>query len=91
MSSTSHDAPPEEGQCEHEHHHVVTTHINNQEVFLQAGRYDVPTFKKLAGVPQADDLDELVECKLRPIPDDATLHIKGCEIFISHVKDGGSS
>ncbi len=51
----------------------------------------MPTFKKVAGVPQADDLDELVNCKLRHVPDDATVHIEGCEVFISHVKDGGSS
>ena len=42
-------------------------------------------------MPQADDLDELVNCKLKPVADDATVHIEGCEVFISHVKDGGSS
>lgn len=69
----------------------VTIHVNNDEVFLHPGHFAVATLKKLAGVPLADDLDELVECRLKPVPDDATVHIRGCEIFVSHVKDGGSS
>ncbi|MBL8799388.1 MAG: hypothetical protein JNM56_36230 [Planctomycetia bacterium] len=75
----------------HEHCPTVTIHVNNEEVFLHPGRYAVATLKKLAGVPLADDLDELVECQLKPVPDDATVHIRGCEIFVSHIKDGGSS
>lgn len=70
---------------------TVEIHVNNNKVVLQPGRYDIPTFKKVAGVPQADDLDELVNCKLKPVPDDTTVHIEGCEVFISHVKDGGAS
>lgn len=69
----------------------VTIHVNNKEVFLHPGRYPVATIKKLSGVPLAEDLDELVETKLKPLPDDGTVKIEGCEIFISHVKDGGSS
>jgi hypothetical protein len=84
------------GHDQHGHHdggrcRTVEIHVNNKKVVLQPGRYDVPTFKKVTGVPQADDLDELVDCKLDHIPDDATIHIEGCEVFISHVKDGGSS
>jgi len=75
----------------HDCNHVVTVHVNNAEIVLQRGRYDVTTFKKVAGVPQADDLDELVNCKLRHVPDDHHVNIEGCEIFISHVKEGGAS
>ena len=83
------------GQDHHGHQsddelRTVNVHVNNQRIFLQPGPYDVPTFKKVAGVPQADDLEELVNCKLKPIADGATIHIKGCEVFISHVKDGGA-
>lgn len=70
---------------------TVAIHVNNERVAIHAGRYDVATVKKLAGVPLADDLDQLVHSVLKPVPDDATLHLTGCEIFISHVKDGGSS
>lgn len=85
----------------HEDHHghhdecgkcrTVDVHVNNKRVVLQPGRYEVATFKKVAGVPLADDLDELVNCKLKHVPDNSTIHIEGCEVFISHVKDGGAS
>ena len=65
--------------------------VNNQRVYIHVGEYAVATVKKLAGVPLADDLDQLIDSTLKPVCDDATLHLRGCEIFISHVKDGGSS
>ena len=80
-----------DGCRESDAHATVTFHANNQPVYAHRGDYPVATVKTLAGIPQADDLDELLECKLRPIPDDATIHIKGGEIFISHVKGGGSA
>jgi hypothetical protein len=94
MSTTVEEARA--GHDQHGHHHgdrchTVDVHVNNHKVVLQPGKYDVPTFKKVAGVPQADDLEELVNCKLKPVADDATIHIQGCEVFISHVKDGGAS
>ena len=70
---------------------TVEIHVNNKPVVLQPGRYDVPTLKKVSGVPLADDLDELVNCKLKPVGENATMHIEGCEVFISHVRDGGAS
>ena len=85
QSRDSHHGPDHEG-CR-----TVEIHVNNKPVVLQPGPYDVSTFKKIAGVPLADDLDELVNCKLKPISDNATIHIEGCEVFISHVKDGGAS
>lgn len=69
----------------------VEIHVNNHKVTLQRGRYDVATLKRIAGVPQADDLDELSNCKLIPVPDNGVVNIEGCEVFISHVKDGGAS
>lgn len=94
MSITTEEAPV--GHDQSGHHHgghcrTVDIHVNNSKVVLHAGRYEVPTLKTVSGVPLADDLDQLVECKLKHIPDDGTVHIEGCEIFISHVKGGGSS
>ncbi len=65
--------------------------MNNKEVYAHPGRYPIATIKKLAGVPLADDLDELVECTLKPLPDAESVTIRGSEIFVSHPKDGGSS
>jgi hypothetical protein len=97
MESTIAQAHEDHAQHEEGHGHeagcvcTVTIYVNNKEVHLHRGRYDVPTLKKLSGVPLADDLDELVGNKLKPVPDDATIHLEGCEVFISHPKDGGSS
>lgn len=76
----------EHGAC-----HNTTITVNNQPVYLHPGEYSLATIKKLSGVPLADDLDELVDCTLKPLPDNSVLKIRGCEIFVSHVKDGGSS
>jgi len=78
----------------HGHEHdcpTVRIHVDNKEVFLHPGRYAVATLKKLSVVPLADDLDELVKCELKPLPDEGHVHIDGCEVFVSHVKDGGSA
>ncbi len=63
MSTIAEEAFAGRGQHENRdggHCRTVDVHVNNHKVVLQPGSYDVPTFKKVAGVPQADDLDELV-------------------------------
>jgi hypothetical protein len=92
-------APAHVGHGQHSEGHghepgcdrTVTIFVNNTPIHLHRGRYDVATLKQLSGVPLADDLDELVGNKLNHVPDNATIHIEGCEVFVSHVKDGGSS
>jgi hypothetical protein len=89
-----HMAHGHEGHGGHGHGHecpTVRIHVNNREVFLHPGRYAVATLKQLSMVPLTDDLDELVKCELKPLPDDGHVHIEGCEVFVSHVKDGGSA
>jgi len=39
----------------------------------------------------ADELEQLIEGKLTPLPDDGAITIKGGEVFMSHVRSGGSS
>lgn len=58
---------------------------------IRPGRHTVTEIKKLGGVPQADELEQLIDGKLKPLPDDGTVTIKGGEIFMSHVRSGGSS
>ena len=35
--------------------------------------------------------DQLIGSKIVPLPDNGEVHITGCEIFLHHPKDGGSS
>jgi hypothetical protein len=83
---------------EHDHHdHLghcetrVKVPFNNKEVFVHTGHLSVETLKRLAGIPLTDDLDQLVGSKIVPLPDNSKLHVTGCEIFLHHPKDGGSS
>jgi hypothetical protein len=69
----------------------VRVPFNNREVFLNTGELSVETVKRLACIPLTDDIEQLVESKIVPLPDDGKVHITGCEIFLHHPKDGGSS
>lgn len=69
----------------------VKVPFNNKEVFVHTGHLSVETLKRLAGIPLTDDLDQLVGSKIVPLPDNGKVHVTGCEIFLYHPKDGGSS
>ena len=65
--------------------------INKVVKKISVGRHTVVEIKKLGGVPLADELEQLIDGKLKPLPDDGVVTIKGGEIFMSHVRSGGSS
>ncbi len=92
--STIADEPRDGHGHDHDHGHCearVKVPFNNKEVFVHTGHLGVETLKRLAGIPLTDDLDQLVGSKIVPLPDDGEVHITGCEIFLHHPKDGGSS
>lgn len=70
---------------------TVAITVNNVEHQIHRGRQSVAVIKRLAGIPLADDLDQLIDCRLVHLPDDGSVTIKGGEVFVSHVKDGGAS
>lgn len=55
------------------------------------GNYELSEFKKLVGVAENMDIDEVVKGKFEPLSESKKVHIKGGEIFVSHVKTGSSS
>lgn len=65
--------------------------INNTVKAIHRGRHTVGEIKNLGGVPSADELEQLINGKLTPLPDDGAVTIKGGEVFMSHVRSGGSS
>lgn len=65
--------------------------INGVPRLIHRGRRTVVEIKKLGEVPLADELEQLIDGKLTPLPDDGTVTIKGKEVFVSHVRSGGSS
>lgn len=65
--------------------------INGIEKLIHRGHQTVEAIKKLGGVPLADELEQVINKKLVPLPDDGAVTIKGGEVFMSHVRSGGSS
>lgn len=58
---------------------------------MKKGKYVVSEFKEAVGVPADYELDQVIDGRFDPLADDAALHIKGDEVFVSHVRRGGSS
>lgn len=65
--------------------------INNAAKRIHRGRHTVAEIKTAGGVPLADELDQLIDNNLTELPDNGSVTIKGGEIFVSHVRSGGSS
>ena len=69
----------------------VSISINGVTKQIHRGSHTVAEIKTLGDVPLADDLEQVIDGKLTPLPDDGRVTIKGGEIFVSHPKDSGSS
>jgi hypothetical protein len=65
--------------------------INGVSKLIHRGHQTVVNIKKLGGIPLADELEQLIDGKLTPLADDGAVTIKGGEVFMSHVRSGGSS
>ena len=74
-----------------QHGPIVTIVINNNDVEVHRGRRTVAEIKQAGNVPLADDLEQIIDGKLDPLPDDGAVTIKGCEKFVSHPKDGDAA
>lgn len=72
-------------------HALVTVTVDTKAEQVKPGGYTVSAFKSVVGVDPARELEEIVHGKLTPLDDNAKIHIKGGEVFMSHVRSGGSS
>jgi hypothetical protein len=98
MSTVVEESGASHGQHGYDHHGHdercevrVKVPFNNRDAYLHKGEFPVETIKRLACIPLTDDLEQLVGSKIVPLPDDGKVHITGCEVFLHHPKDGGSS
>jgi hypothetical protein len=69
----------------------VTITVDTKPYKIHRGHRTVAEIKNIAGVPLAFEMEQLVNGKLTPLPDDGAVTLKGGEIFLSHPKDGGAS
>jgi hypothetical protein len=70
---------------------VVEILVNNKPRGIHRGRQSVQEIKAAGGVALADELEQVIDGKLTPLADDASVVIKGGERFVSHPRDSGSS
>jgi hypothetical protein len=71
--------------------HKVEITVDHKPHHVFPGSYVVSTFKEIIHVPNAKVLEQVVTGELKLLADDATIEIKASEVFISHVRTGGSS
>jgi hypothetical protein len=71
--------------------HTVTIELNGAPKQIQPGKYTGRSLRLALGVPLEYELEEVVHGEFKPIADDATVHIKGGETFVSHVGHGRAS
>jgi len=71
--------------------HIVTVTVDSKPHQVPRGEYIVSEFKKLVGVAPERALDEVVGNHFKPRDDNDRIHIHGGEVFVSHVRTGGSS
>jgi hypothetical protein len=70
---------------------LVTISLDGQERQVQESVYKVPELKIVLGVPPDYELDEVIHGEFKPLNDERSVHIKGGEVLISHVRQGSSA
>jgi hypothetical protein len=78
-------------EAERHHTHEVLVTVDREPHKVPAGRYLVSDFKLIVGVAANRELDLIRDGKLEPLPDDSHIEICHHEVFVSHVKTGGSA
>jgi hypothetical protein len=71
--------------------HLVTISVDGSDRWVPKGKYVVSEFKGMVAVSPEYELDQVEDGRFEPLPDGDTVHIKGGEVFVSHVRRGGSS
>jgi hypothetical protein len=82
---------PRKTEQEERGKHEVAVKVDGHRKEVPPGTYIVSQFKTLVGVDPSRDLDEVIGGHFKPLKDDQQLIIKGGEVFVSHVRHGGSS
>ena len=76
---------------EHVHHHQVKVTIDNRAVEVRSGEWIVSQLKIALGVDPSRELEQVVDGKLVPLEDNARIRVRAGDVFVSHVRGGGSS
>lgn len=80
----------EEEERRHESREVEIK-VDNRPVRIARGVYLVSAFKALVGVVADRELDVFKDGTFVPLADGGEIRVVECEVFVSHVRTGGSS
>ena len=69
----------------------VEVTVDTKQRKVEPDEYVVAVFKQEVKVDAALALDQFIDGALTPLDDTATVVIKGGEVFVSHVRQGGAS
>lgn len=73
------------------HDHEVEVKVDGVTKRVKAGEYIVSVFKALVGVAADRELDIVKHGAFDPLDDNGKVNIHEDEVFVSHVRTGGSS
>jgi hypothetical protein len=73
------------------HEHEVEVKVDGRVEHVAAGVYVVSAFKELVRVAADRELDIFEHGAFQPLNDNAKITIHGHEVFVSHVRTGGSA
>jgi hypothetical protein len=71
--------------------HLVEVTIDGNPKLITAGHYLVSDLKVVLGVPADYELDRVVGREFKPLPDGENVVVHKGEVFVSHVRRGGSA
>lgn len=81
----------EKGKSEEHGQNFVEIIVDEIPRMIHRGRQNVSEIKTIGNVQQNHMLEQVIEGKVTKLDDNGSVVIKGGEIFISHINDGGSS
>ena len=70
---------------------LVVFNLDGKERQIEKGKYKVSELKQMFGIPADYEFDQVVDGNFEPLKDDEKVKIHGGEVFVSHVRGGGSS
>lgn len=72
-------------------HKKVKFTVDGKPIVVEKHKYLVSEFKQAVGIPLDYELDKVIDGVFTPLVDTAEIHLKNGDIFVSHVRQGGSS
>lgn len=85
-----HEAEAEVEEAERRHREIEVK-VDGKPKRVPRGTYLVSEFKRQVGVAADRELDIVHHDVFKPLKDDEEITIHECEVFVSHVRTGGSS